>query len=125
MGELAWEGSYERVGEVMFINEMDCCGVVELVEIRTCKPWEVARFMQRHARIPLVIFTQAYHPEDNQPAYGDILKNYIVKHKLGAVTNSEARRNPNTGNWITVYTWSLNQDRIRKVKRKKHASKPR
>jgi hypothetical protein len=38
---------------------------------------------------------------------GDRLATVIRKHKLGSVTGTVWKRNPNTGNEIKVWIWSL------------------
>ena len=41
---------------------------------------------------------------------------YIKKHKLGTVMKTRARRNPNSGNNIVVYVWSIDHTALKKHK---------
>lgn len=53
-------------------------------------------------RCAFIAFTEA-----RAAGYGKKLRDYIIKHKLGTVTETENKMNTNSGNNIRVYMWGV------------------
>ena len=101
-----------------YLNDLDCCGVRELSGIRDHRtPEKTLRDAFEGYEGELddgkkclnlnfchIIFTDVV---GYRPTYGDFLAQYIEANGLGVVTFSVVRKNPNTGNQLRVWVWSL------------------
>lgn len=92
------------------IQHTSCCGVSELSGITDYADpkviLEVAannRFRDGDANGAYYIFT-----DTGRGTYGNRLRKYIEDNKLGTVSQTKGKRNPNTGNSVILYTWMLN-----------------
>lgn len=54
---------------------------------------------------------------------GKALAQYILKHKLGTIVNTRARKNPNSGNKVSVWIWGVNDRNLRAWYRKQEGIK--
>lgn len=116
-----------------------CCGVRELGEINfykdpaeviatmagDCLSYRAGRYTARgewqqgpqvfEAAFAHVIFTGVTkcidkgHNRGREDNYGLKLSKWIEKQKLGTVVASPSRVNPNTGNKVTVWIWTVNK----------------
>ena len=107
-------------------QEMDCCGVRELNNLsggnspkevvqQLCNGGEYLydqsilrenpRARQERGRYAFIIFSQAGPPRTTH--YGTDLAKFITKNRLGTVTESPYKINPNTGNKLRVWIWAL------------------
>lgn len=103
----------------------ECCGVQELAYISGHKNAEdvltnLAPFFH-HLKGVVMFSGVTWYPErdktedDEQcvrPQYAQNLAKYIIANKLGKVTSTRPTLNLNSGNWIKVYLWSLDMDRL-------------
>lgn len=96
---------------------MDCCGVSEFSGITCCSPESAVRafYDQRfyggqkygHA---YAVFTD----HTNGKTYGKALAKYIKENGLGTVTAMRSKMNPNSGNVIKLYVWTVNRQAMTK-----------
>lgn len=110
----------------MGLRRFSCCGVKELsgisdhanplavlqryvAEVRTMynRP-KGGRFMFTPGGAHM-FFTQA----GNGVVYGENLAAYIEKNELGTIIRSPGRVNPNSGNNLIVFLWTLNQKNLK------------
>jgi hypothetical protein len=113
----------------MYFNLMQCCGVVELHNLRDhyldsgvpgvpARPdpkaalqclgiysaeWQKATHYDVPKKFIHAIFTGVTHTD-----YAPAFKDFITAEKLGSVVETPARVNPNSGNSIKCYLWTLN-----------------
>lgn len=66
----------------------------------------IARLNFSHA-----VFSEA---QDGAGSYGEKFSAYILKNKLGDVIASQRRVNPNSGNRLKVWIWTLNKQGLKK-----------
>jgi hypothetical protein len=109
----------------MYIDGTDIsCGTHQLIGVETYTPKEVLISaiipeitenlvdpdwyydpFEEPLRLPaFYIFSDVYEPK--KPTGGQALANYIIKHKLGTIHQSNVRVNKNSGNRIRVWIWS-------------------
>lgn len=93
----------------MIIEEnLACCGIAELANIYGDDPketiFEIAELIDRNDdpgfRFAIFSSTKPFKS-------GTELAAYIKKNKLGQVVKTRAARNPNSGNRLKVWTWTL------------------
>lgn len=88
------------------IQETECCGVHEIDNLEG----------EGNAERSMRIVCEDYFGEDNHCAFytftdvmeyknGTAFAKYIKDHKLGRVVKSHTRRNPNSGNRISIWIW--------------------
>lgn len=71
------------------------------------------------------IFTQAHHPEMPCTPYGEEFAAYIRAHELGEVIETTGRHiNPNSGNVLKVWVWTVDHDRTREAARVAFQNRP-
>jgi hypothetical protein len=93
------------------LGETACCGVNEITSLgdfRNSKDalQEVCRDMYWYeGNCAFITFTQA----GSGTRYGNNLKRYIESNKLGDVTVSPSKVNPNTGNRVRMFVWAINR----------------
>ncbi|MFA5695834.1 MAG: hypothetical protein WC917_00010 [Bacilli bacterium] len=97
------------------INNLDCCGIEELVDIAD---------YETEPKTIIVDICTNYFENENQCAFymfsdiqrkrsGKNLCKFIKKHKLGLITQSPSRVNPNSGNSLTIWIWTINKRNLR------------
>lgn len=67
-------------------------------------------------KYPFVIFTAMVEDEDGEkidPPYGENFAAYLREHSLGEVLETPVRFNPNSGNKIKAWIWSINHANLR------------
>ena len=94
----------------MNLDSMNCCGLREAsglqdTPIEECI-YEVARsrFGYEGEKFGFIIFS-----EEASYRRGSTLKAYIKKHELGTVVQSPVEVNPNTGNRLRIYIYTIHQ----------------
>ena len=144
----------------MYVRSMSCCGVREISGLRgycggpaamrafvaylkqpggypagykATKPGDGTSSAAYNSSFRYVFFTQAQPQKINNRGYGYAFAAFIRKHKLGEVViASEGDHvNPNSGNHLKMWTWTVDHDRLNKwyvkdaaaVKRVKAAKK--
>lgn len=105
------------------IEDLQCCGVKELVGVRD-KPEdiieEIAAFHVEDQGFRYLIYTDT----KTFPG-GKRLTNFIRSKKLGSVTSPRMGVNPNSGNKLKAYLWRLDLNAIRKYYNENLASSRR
>lgn len=101
-------------------DQLDCCGLREMSGIYYGTPQStimefadnsyqdydlISRY--ENANFRHVIFSQA----GSKATYGRKLAAFITKHRLGTVVSSLTKVNPNTGNPLKVWIWTVNHQR--------------
>ena len=100
------------------IRYMSCCGTKELVMVGYTAPEDLIRRLVFNYRFAHVFFTDVsgkYRSKGRSPS-GWALAAYIKKHKLGKVVMSETRINPNSGNALTAWIWTVSKTNLNKWK---------
>jgi len=107
---------------VMELNSnMSCCAVDEIDGLEMVDdPLDAMQQLLEYGvpRRAFLIFTAAAGAKTGTN-YGHKFAAFIVKNKLGTVTESPAMQNPNTNRYVTVFTWALNRKTM-ETWRKKH-----
>jgi len=96
------------------LYKTNCCGLKEIHNLSgyinpkkalkaVCK--EFLKKGNNGKRGAFLVFTQALSYEASD--YGDRLKEYIIKNNLGGVIETPLRRNPNSGNTLKTYVWTV------------------
>lgn len=106
--------SYSKSPTNIFIDIFDCCVpcdyytvIADETEIKHYAEDAVHdKFSAAHA-----IFTQASRTR-KQSGYGFNLARYIEKNNLGTVIASAPAKNPNTGNYIVTFVWTINHKEL-------------
>ncbi len=83
-----------------------CCGVKELIHIQGLEHEELMNRIHgdmNDTKFAFLTFTS----NDGEVGYGTALKDYIEKNKLGVVTMSGCRENPNTRHSVRHFTWEF------------------
>lgn len=110
----------------MNANSMRCCGVKELTELSGTRDPAAAlmtmlNYLGRHeyggpgSRTILhfpaahIIFTGVTKTRSN---YGERFANFIRENNLGEVIESVVKRNPNSGNPLKVWVWSIHRNNL-------------
>jgi hypothetical protein len=102
------------------LNETSCCGMKELSGIQDFTPdygffQEIAEGLRGNTgRTAHIIFTDARLPAWKKPTKGDELAAFIRKKRMGRVTASPWRKNPNSLNEVCVFVWTFN-DKMTKL----------
>lgn len=86
------------------------CGVDFLSELYASTIHsELARNVHALQEQAFMIFSDAV-----ENGNGKALASYITKNKLGTITATRGRRNPNSNNIIKVWVWSINRKALNK-----------
>jgi hypothetical protein len=101
------------------LKETECCGIRELDGIMS----------DNDARKSVVDAAEQWHEEDVDGAFvffssfgsstaGQNIAAYIEKYKLGTVMKTRPTLNPNSGNVLTMWVWTVNKRNFRRFWRK-------
>lgn len=95
-----------------YTEDTSCCGVKEIVDICDEKLNNESLLRDitdlRYEDGDKGNCCYYFFTDINLCEYGNSLKKYITDNKLGTVTRSGAKKNPNSGNSIKVYLWTVN-----------------
>lgn len=104
------------------INNTTCCGVKDYNGLCGFTPKQVLQRISRswferrkEGRGAFLMFTDV-----NGVKKGLAVKKYIEDSKLGTVTKSPSRKNPNSRNKITVFLWAINKQKFYKWAKDNH-----
>lgn len=92
------------------IRSTECCGLGIIDRLGSCRDFGavIRKIKQTHPRRAHYVFSEAVSPYGLvNRKYGEEFMAYILKNKLGTVVKSTTRRNPNSGNNLTIYTWTV------------------
>jgi hypothetical protein len=105
----------------VILRNMSCCGAVEITNLSDSLKGEeaFAEFCKalRGKRFRFVVFTQA--TDWGRSTYGSNFAAYIQRNGLGEVVRSGAGTNPNSGNYLIMWTWTVNWQAVSKLRAKK------
>ena len=109
------------------LNRTSCCGLREISGLGGAGTsrnalYEVAKIMYTNSKKGAFVVFSA----PSQHKYGDNLRNLITKTRVGTVSKSRARKNPNSLNTLNVYMWSVNDKVLKRwyIAEKKRLEKP-
>lgn len=118
----------------MEIQAVNCCGIREISGISGHKPEAVMKAFAKkvygdgkshtdvwsyHYQRPhgenwrYAVFSAAARGKKAAPRYGDALRAYILKHKLGEVVETGVAVNPNSGNNLKAYIWTVDHEAVK------------
>lgn len=98
------------------IRGLDCCGIRELIDIDAylTEPEQIIAdvceeyYIHEH-RCAFYLFSDIQDKKS-----GKELSSFIKKNKLGTITMSPVRVNPNSDNSLRVYLWTISRANLRK-----------
>lgn len=90
----------------MSVRDTSCCGLGEINGLQSMSPEAIVQQVQNSFR------DRAFYILTGARAHGfkcgrDFCR-FIEANKLGTVRETQARRNPNSGNNLRVYIWAVN-----------------
>jgi len=95
------------------IERTNCCGFKEIDNLcdgtaeqnlkETCE-----QFFNDDNDAAFLFFTGV-----SKEGYGQKFKKLILKEKLGEITETKAKRNPNSGNKIKAWIWAVNKTKFK------------
>jgi hypothetical protein len=99
-----------------------CCAVGELDHLGFSKsPQEALKDIGGHYwhsdERAFIFFTEVRRKGRSKKVtgrYGEKLKAYIKKHKLGTVIATDTKKNVNSGNHVRMYVWTVNKTNFKK-----------
>lgn len=101
-----------------YVTTMGCCGIKEIAPIYAKHPaYMLLANSAWLSKAGLFFFSNA-HPSKEQaedPNKSNMkgamwLASLIERHKLGVVTKQPITKNPNTGNYLEIYSWQPDHD---------------
>lgn len=96
-----------------YLAETECCGIRELdgVEEQSAErsALDAAYYWFEHDKDGAHIFFSV----TNRKLHGKNLAAYIIKNKLGTVIKTSPTKNPNSGNMLTMWVWTVNKATFR------------
>lgn len=108
-------GSDAFAFHVPSIRRTTCCGMYELFNLYLEPKYsvEITRLAMfaRWNKKPLVVFS-----DSTKAGNGEALKKFIHSRKLGVVTSSKAKFNPNSLNNVRAYIWHVDYAALEKFK---------
>lgn len=105
-------------------DSMVSCGVHEIYGLKKSPRQNIKDFAQQHwdsyeqewwEFVPFVIFSDTV-----KSGSGQKLADFITSNDLGIVRTLRARTNPNSGNKIKVWLWSVNIPEVKTYANKKN-----
>ena len=110
----------------MIINNLNCCGIKELIGFQNkkksikkiLKETCTTKYYINHSGLLKNTFGNAYFiysiTNRQSPERGNKLANAIHKYKLGTVIKAPTAKNPNSKNELNVWLWRINQQSLKK-----------
>lgn len=101
----------------MYTNkEISCCGIKELDDVESIEAVGPDFLDMISEELidsgeycgPAFLFFSTTQESNND----EELKAFIEKNELGEVLKSRARKNPGSGNMLTMYTWGINKKNL-------------
>jgi hypothetical protein len=109
----------------MRFHPKSCCGLREISGLSDhCDSAEAMQafcgsvIFSGYLRCSHAIFSEARGMLMNDGPYGERFAAYIRRHNLGTVTASKRVENPNSGNQLKVWVWTINKRNLRAWARK-------
>jgi hypothetical protein len=100
----------------MYLQDMQCCGMREIDNLSGIRHSEDAmlEFLRESEgdgqRFRYAVFSEA----GTNAKYGDNFRQFIEKNDLGSVIFTSWNKNPNTGNRVRAYIWTINWTALNK-----------
>ncbi len=103
------------------VNQTQCCGFKEIDGIEYANtPEETKQALKDVCRdffdgedAAFLFFTGV-----SKERYGQKFKALILKNKLGTIIETKAKRNPNSGNAIKAWVWTVNRKNFKEYAKK-------
>lgn len=112
---------------MLSIDDMRCCGIKEISGLSSRQDFtnSFIDFIRVQGFYPkeksdkgfckFLLFSQASRTPNPVTGYGERFQKWIRDHKFGKVTSTGGDvRNPNSGNYLKIYVWTVNWEAIRK-----------
>ena len=109
-------------------NDIDCCGISELVDIQLAnKPEDaILRVYQHMHDQGIILFSEKRERKQGTfQGIGEDIRKFIAANKLGTVVRLPTTINPNTSNYIRAYLWRVNRTNMIKWGEAYIAANPR
>jgi len=104
--------------------QLSCCGIREINGLSRASARELLidfgelmygpYYEYGNGNFRYVIFSEAYTITPTTPGYGEKFANLIQEIGAGDVIRTGWNLNPNSGNYVRVYTWTVNHDVVTK-----------
>lgn len=102
----------------MRVDNTSCCGLNEIVGVAYNSPQDVMRMVCEYKNlsdtkdnrdyVPLMFFTDTIYKKKPAVQSGQSFAKFIEDNKLGVLSKSTIRINPNSSNRIRCWIWSVN-----------------
>ena len=94
------------------LSRTACCGLRQIDGLSNHKPKEAMKrvcrgFFRSGMKGAFIAFTEASYSFQTESTYGKDFKKFIEKNKLGDVTETKSKRNPNSGNKLITFVWAV------------------
>lgn len=116
----------------MYLSSYSCCGVREIGTLGAHRGpgealWAFASEVGYNGipgianrgfgndRFRFVIFSQAQSVPGKDLKYGDKFAAYIANHDLGEVISTGIHVNPNSGNHLKVFVWTIDHEAVKSL----------
>lgn len=95
-------------------NRTSCCGIREIYGIGNKTPELILYSLGYYLDQGEGISGAHYLFSDNTGAqdgvhYGEVFRDYIINHELGTVLETPFKHNPNSGNMLKAFLWTIDQ----------------
>lgn len=106
----------------MELHRLHCCGIMEVHDLSSSHggvgalhdfgriaydPLDVAKRRFRYA-----LFTEASGYSDRCDRYGTSFSAFILDNKLGEVVQTGVHENPNSGNYVRAFLWTVDHEAV-------------
>lgn len=95
-----------------YLKETECCGLREIDDLSLTKPAtsmiQICYDFFESMDSAFIVFTGV-----TKELYGRKFKKFILDNKLGTVIETESKRNPNSGNRIKTWIWTVNITKLK------------
>ena len=96
------------------IKYMACCGTRELVGVSYRLPFALVKDLVLSGKFAHVFFTDTDIRKPQRECSGWAMEEFINANNLGKVIMSETRVNPNSGNKLTAWIWTVSRNKLKK-----------
>lgn len=106
------------------ITGLQCCGIKEIGGLRTVGnsagtfdgfERELRTFISTYSNgnVTNAYFIFSAVEAGGVPRYGEAFTAFILKNNLGMVQETTVNKNPNSGNMLRVYLWTIDQPKLK------------
>lgn len=95
-------------------NRTSCCGIRELYGISDKSPelilYSLGYYLAQNETVNGSHYLFSDNTGGHDDHYGEILRDYILEQGLGTVVETPFTHNPNSGNMLKAFLWTINQE---------------